>query len=243
MSPALTGMPSAEQRRASKSRTLGTFEALRAEILDCRLRPGTRLHVAALARRFAVSQSAVREALSRLVADGLVRAIDQRGFRVSPVSPKDLQDVTATRIDIESLALRRAIELGDAAWEAEIVASLHVLQRATPPRVSDMGASLPAWTQLHERFHRALVSTCGSSWLLRFRKTLYEQSERYRSLTVTHAADDRDVAREHAALAGAVLDRDAEHAVALLGDHFNTTMQLLMDAYRSGADVLSDQRD
>jgi GntR family carbon starvation induced transcriptional regulator len=243
MSTDLAGLPSAEPGRASKSRTLGTYEALRAEILDCRLRPGTRLHVAALARRFAVSQSAVREALSRLVADGLAHAIDQRGFRVSPVSPRDLQDVTATRIDIEGLALRRAIERGNAAWEAEIVASVHVLQRATPQRVSEMGATLPAWTQLHERFHRALVSACGSSWLLRFRKTLYEQSERYRSLTVTHATGDRDVAREHAGLAEAVLDRDAEQAVRLLGDHFNTTMQMLMDAYRAGADVLSDERD
>ena len=58
----------------------------------------------------------MREALSRLVADGLVQASDQRGFRVSPVSPADLADVTQTRIDIEGLALRRSIERGDQAW-------------------------------------------------------------------------------------------------------------------------------
>jgi DNA-binding GntR family transcriptional regulator len=47
--------------------------------------------------------------LSRLVADGLVQASDQRGFRVSPVSHQDLLDVSRTRIDIESLALRRSM--------------------------------------------------------------------------------------------------------------------------------------
>ena len=54
----------------------------------------------------------MREALSRLVADGLVQASDQRGFRVSPVSAADLRDVTQTRVDIEGLALRRSIEHG-----------------------------------------------------------------------------------------------------------------------------------
>jgi hypothetical protein len=45
---------------------------------------GQKLHIAGLAKQFSVSLAAVREALSRLVADGLVQASDQRGFRVSP---------------------------------------------------------------------------------------------------------------------------------------------------------------
>ena len=87
-----------------RSLTSAVQERLRADILSTRLLPGQKLHIAGLAKQFSVSLAAVREALSRLVADGLVQASDQRGFRVSPVSPADLRDVTQTRIDIEGLA-------------------------------------------------------------------------------------------------------------------------------------------
>src|SRR6201990_2330640 len=99
-----------------RSPTSAVLERLRADILSTKLVPGQKLHIAGLAKQFSVSLAAVREALSRLVADGLVQASDQRGFRVSPVSLADLADVTQTRIDIEGLALRRAIERGDDAW-------------------------------------------------------------------------------------------------------------------------------
>ncbi|WP_461330679.1 GntR family transcriptional regulator [Bradyrhizobium liaoningense] len=67
-----------------RSLTSALHERLRADILATRLLPGQKLHIAGLAKTFSVSLAAVREALSRLVADGLVQASDQRGFRVSP---------------------------------------------------------------------------------------------------------------------------------------------------------------
>ncbi len=233
--------PASRSKAATKSRTLRVFEQLRAEILDGRLRPGARLHLAPLAARYAVSLGAVREALSRLVADGLVRAYDRRGFRVSPVSIADMRDVTDTRIEIEGLALRRSIERGGDAWEAEIVASLHVLNRATPGLITDPRLARPAWVALHERFHLALIGACASTWLLRFRQALFEQSERYRCLLVTYAVGERDIAREHGELAAATLDRDADRAVALLAEHFDTTARMLMEADRSGASILTTE--
>src|SRR5216684_2503910 len=110
-----------------RSLTSAVQERLRADILATRLLPGQKLHIAGLAKQFSVSLAAVREALSRLVADGLVQASDQRGFRVSPVSSADLEDVTRTRIDIESLALRRSIERGDQAWLGSVESSFAAL--------------------------------------------------------------------------------------------------------------------
>ena len=103
-----------------RSLTSAVFERLRRDILTARLSPGQKLNIAHLSKGFGVSLAATREALSRLVADGLVQAIDQRGFRVSPVSHADLQDLTRTRIDIEGLALRRSIEQGGEEWLAAV---------------------------------------------------------------------------------------------------------------------------
>jgi DNA-binding GntR family transcriptional regulator len=210
-----------------RSLTSAVQERLRADILSTRLLPGQKLHIAGLAKQFSVSLAAVREALSRLVADGLVQAFDQRGFRVSPVSHADLADVTRTRIDIEGLALRRSIEVGDQAW-LDAVELSHEQLRAVPYRYPDEpGVHYEQWVVRHRIFHRALVNACGSPWLLGFRDVLHEQSERYRRLSIRDVSKARDVEAEHAAIVAAVLRRDADTAVAALAKHFNVTMRFV----------------
>jgi len=191
--------------RPVRSLTTAVFARLRAEILSCRLKPGEKLLIAGLARRFTVSLSAVREALSRLAAEGLVMSEDQRGFHVSPVSADQLRDLTRTRIDIEALALRRSIELGDSGWEREVREASERLMAAPLPRAGDAGPQFERWRALHHRFHLALVSACGSAWLLRLRETLYDQSERYRFLA--YGVRPRDIAADPAAWGDVIVGR------------------------------------
>jgi len=211
-----------------RSLTSAVQERLRADILATRLLPGQKLHIAGLAKQFSVSLAAVREALSRLVADGLVQASDQRGFRVSPVSLADLADVTQTRIDIEGLALRRSIECGDREWLTSVEAAFDGL-KAVPYQYPDQpGVHYEEWVVRHGVFHRALVNACGSPWLLGFRDVLHEQSERYRRLSIRRdTGKSRNVEAEHAAIVHAVLRRDANAAVSALSEHFLTTMHLV----------------
>jgi len=211
-----------------RSLTSAVQERLRTDILATRLLPGQKLHIASLAKRFSVSLAAVREALSRLVADGLVQASDQRGFRVSPVSLADLADVTQTRIDIEGLALRRSIARGDQAWLAAVEAAFEAL-KAVPYQYPDQpGVHYEEWVVRHRIFHRALVNACGSPWLLGFRDVLHEQSERYRRLSIRREVGKlRDVEAEHAAIVGATMKRDADAAVAALSQHFTITMEFV----------------
>jgi DNA-binding GntR family transcriptional regulator len=207
--------------------TSAVQERLRADILATRLLPGQKLHIAGLAKQFSTSLAAVREALSRLVADGLVQASDQRGFRVSPVSLADLADVTQTRVDIEGLALRRSIERGDQAWLDQVQIA-HDRLRAVPYRYPDEpGVHYEEWVVRHRVFHRALVNACGSQWLLGFRDVLHEQSERYRRLSFRDVSKVRDVETEHAAIVAAALRRDADAAVDALAKHFNVTMRFV----------------
>src|ERR1043165_852703 len=137
-----------------RSLTPAVQERLCADILSTRLMPGQKLHIAGLAKQFSVSLAAVREALSRLVADGLVQASDQRGFRVSPVSPDDLRDVTQTRVDIEGLALRRSIEQGDASWLASVEQSFAALCAVPYTYPDDPTQHYEQWVVRHSIFHR-----------------------------------------------------------------------------------------
>src|SRR5215218_2777658 len=220
------GDSTAEDR--PRSLTSAVQERLRADILSTRLLPGQKLHIAGLAKQFSVSRAAVREALSRLVADGLVQASDQRGFRVSPVSLADLKDVTQSRIDIEGLALRRSIERGDQDWLGSVESAFDAL-KAVPYRYpDDPSVHYEVWVMRHRVFHRALVNACGSPWLLGFRDVLHEQSERYRRLAIRREVGrTRDVEAEHSAIVAATLRRDADAAVAALSDHFSITKEFV----------------
>jgi DNA-binding GntR family transcriptional regulator len=219
---------------APRTLTSAVFNALRSDILSARLLPGQKLHIGALAERFSVSLSAIREALSRLVSGGLVEAADQKGFRVHPVSLAELQDVMLSRIQIEGLALKLSIEHGDAAW-AEALRQQHDRLSVEPLRdPADDRRHNPAWTVQHQRFHEALVAACPLNWLIRFRHTLYEQSERYRCLSVPLSPATRDVAAEHRLIHDAALSRDVAAAVAALSDHFSRTMNIV----REGAPFL-----
>ena len=194
------------------SLTQAAYERLRADVLACRLRPGARLKTADLCQSLSVNLSAVREALSRLTAEGLVEAEPQRGFRVAGLSPAELLDLTEVRINIEQLALVRAMEVGSVAWEAEMLSAYHRLSRLPEREEGDPERLSEEWSAAHAIFHSALVDACDSPWLLRLRVMLYDQSERYRRLSVPLAEIVRDLGREHRLLMEAALERNAETA-------------------------------
>lgn len=215
---------------SNRSRVGYAFEIIRADILGGRLLPGSRLHLVLLSERLGIGRAAVREALSRLVSEGLAQAFEQRGFRVTPVSVDDLKDLTRVRIEIESLAIKASIEHGDSAWEGAIIGAFHELQKATPVQQKHLEPLMNDWSVVHHRFHRSLVAACGSPRLLSIRKALSEQAERYRKLSVTYHTDDRNLNEEHKQIMEAVVDRDTPAAIALIARHFNKTTKILLDA-------------
>ncbi len=202
------------------------LNGLRAEILCCRLKPGEKLAAAAIGQHHGVSLSVVREALSRLVAEGWVEAQDRRGFRVAPVSIPELRDINISRIEIEKIALRQSITLGGPDWQDAVRRSydnLNSVQRASP---GDPGPLFVTWTDLHQKFHAALLSACPARWLLRFREILFQKCERYRFLSYSLAY--RDVEHEHRCIVEATLDRDIDAAIAALSDHYTRTAEIII---------------
>jgi GntR family carbon starvation induced transcriptional regulator len=206
----------------------GVYQELRADILACRLRPGVKLQINVLAQDRELSLSGVREALSRLSAEGLVIAEPQRGFRVSPVSLEDLTDLTMTRVDIENLCLARSIEHGGVEWETAIVAAMHRLSRTPYWATGDDRRLSEEWAAAHNAFHEALVSASGSAHLARIRSSLYQQSERYRRLSVPVLATKRDVEAEHRAISEAALRRRTARARELMKEHLILTMNIII---------------
>ena len=154
---------------------------LREQIVAGALPPEARLRLRDLVPRYGFGATPLREALSRLAAEGFVVFEGQKGFSVPPVTRAHLLDITRSRQFMEPEALRLAMEAGDAAWEDEIVASLSLLGREVERRTADV-AWLDIYETKHHRFHRALVAACPLTSLRGFCDELYMQTTRYRRL-------------------------------------------------------------
>jgi DNA-binding GntR family transcriptional regulator len=151
------------------------FDRLREDLLSGRFQAGKKLAISSLQTTYQVGLSPLREALNRLAATGLLEQENQRGFRVPSLSRTELDDIVQLRIELEGMAISRALQHGDAEWESELLAAGHRLKLA-----SQADTPLQQWEQLHSRFHAALLSSCRSAWMVRFIHQLHEQFDRYR---------------------------------------------------------------
>lgn len=222
-------VPEAETDSSPGDKTLAdrALRLLRDDILNGTLAPETRLRINLLQQRYGLGLSPLREALLRLLSEGLVVAEGQRGFMVAPVSLAELQDLTRARTSLDVAALTQAMALGDADWEAQVIAANHLLSRTPlPVDAADVQAA-KLWEERHRAFHRALIAGCGSNWLLRLHTQLADHSERYRTIRILHhkekASQVRDVVAEHDAITDAVLGRDVALATELMERHIAAT--------------------
>lgn len=200
---------------------------LRGEILSGGLRPAERLRLRALSQRFGIGATPLREALSRLAAEGFVVAEGQRGFSVPPVTRAHLADITASRQIAEIEALRLAMRHGGANWEDRIVSTLALL-RAEVRRRTATDAWQDAYEAKHHDFHRALIAACPWPSLLAFCDEMYMQKTRYRRLLKAATQNWAAMLRAHDELSRLALARESAPATAALCRHIGSTADAVL---------------
>ena len=207
------------------------FQAIRMDVLSGKHIPEKKLKVEVLQNQYGFSSSPLREALNRLVQEGLVRADERRGFRVSPISADDLADITKMRLLLDVTALNESIECGDDAWEAEIVSAFHRLEKIES-RLPQGPVVLDAeWSQRHRDFHLSLIAACPSARQLAWSISLFDQAERYRHFAARNRTVLKKKDAEHRALMKAVVKRDAATATELLSEHIKSTQTNVLAAF------------
>ncbi|WP_267246467.1 GntR family transcriptional regulator [Streptomyces sp. PR69] len=184
--------------------------------------PGDALKPQDLAKEQGVSLAVVREALVRLVGEGLADRLPNRGFAVPSFSDRRWQEIAEARRTIEPVVLRMSVERGDVDWEARVRAAHHRLAR-TPAYAPEEGEYYSgAWSEAHRAFHRTLLEGCGNPVLLETFDRMWTASELARRWSAHHNPD-RDYAGEHRRLEEAALSRDADTAAEVLTRHLTQT--------------------
>jgi DNA-binding GntR family transcriptional regulator len=124
------------------------------------------------------------------------------------------------------VAMREAVMNGDAGWEERVLLSYHRLGKvprylSLEPRVPN-----PAFDDPHREFHSALISGCGSQWVVSMCARLFDHAERYRNLSRQIKVAPRE--DEHKKIVDAALARRMEEAVALSKRHVEITAEIIL---------------
>ncbi|MBF6302502.1 GntR family transcriptional regulator [Nocardia amamiensis] len=198
------------------------YTHLRDAIMRGGYAPGDALKPQDLAKEHGVSLAVVREALVRVVGEGLADRLPNRGFAVPAFTDRRWQEIAEARRTIEPVLLRMSIQRGDVDWEARVRAAHHRLARtpAWVPEESEYYSD--AWSEAHRLFHRALLEGCGNAVLLETCDRLWTASELARRWSA-HRNPGRDFSEEHRRLEEAALARDADVAAETLARHLTLT--------------------
>ena len=224
----------------SQERTLPlvdqAFMRLRQDVLSGTYGAGMKLKLDELQTAYGFSSSPLREALSRLAQEGLIRSDERRGFRVADISPEDLADISRMRLMLDLPALRESIANGDDAWEATVVAAFHRLEKIES-RIGDGPVVLDDdWTLVHSAFHASLLAACPSERMRNWSASLFDQAERYRRYSARFRKTARRKSSEHRKIMDATLRRDADTACALLEEHILSTQRNVMAVLGTAAE-------
>lgn len=211
------------------------YDVVKQQIMDLKLAPSTRLNIDQLARELEVSNTPLREALTRLEAEGLVVRRSLQGFTVAPLP--DLRDVD------ELFELRLMLEPGAARLASKRVGSedLALLSSSVERMVELAGDASETG---HYRRHRSLVSAdayfhdfiaeaSGSKLLRRTVSGLHAHTTHYRAyFKAGYAPEGGDTAEEHAAIVEALAQRSPNQAARAMREHIRRSHERLRRVYR-----------
>lgn len=190
------------------------LDALRTALVGGELVPGEVYSAPALADRFGVSPTPVREAMQQLATDGAVEVVPNRGFRVARRSARDLAELAEVRVLLEvPVLLRLAHSRPPECWdELRPLAAATVAAAARGDRVG--------YAETDRAFHHALLALSGNRQLALVGDSLHRRAQApHGQGTLTGTAELLTAAAEHNALLDALAARDAAAVERLAREH------------------------
>ncbi|MGO4407226.1 GntR family transcriptional regulator [Bosea sp. RAF48] len=209
--PAATNHPPVSER---------IYLALRQEIMRCEIAPGTTLDAAAIARRYEVSKTPVRDAMQKLAADGLVTILPRSGYRVAAITFQAVHEILDLRAAIGPHAARQAARYATAADIAEL---RQIVREYAAPL--DVGAM----QQVARRFHVAIARCSRNKRVIALSENLFDELERLLRFAIDFSVKAGEHSDEHTALVDAIEAGDGERAAAIETAHIRSAREFLIE--------------
>lgn len=220
--------PAAKAQRQRGSTAQMVYDQLKGSILDLTLTPGSPLDEMSLSERFGMSRTPIREALVRLVAEGLVRTLPNRNTVVAAI------DFAQLPVYFEALALMYRVTTRAAALhrKADDLAEIRRFEATYAEAVAQRDAL--AMIQTNRDFHMAIALAGGNGYFTALFDRLLDEGRRILRLYY-QSFDDRlpgQYVDEHGAMVAAIEARDAETADRLAAAHADQIVRQIQNYIR-----------
>ena len=226
----VTARPKSKHAIPRQSLAAAVVERLRERILRGELAEGEQLRQESIAAEFETSRIPVREALSHLAGEGLVRIVGNRGAIVAVLSADEVMQIFETRAVLESYIVRLAIPN---MRDEDFRKAEEILVRYEQSLEHEFEEK--SWARWNWNFHSALYAPANRSVMMSFLKTLNLQCDRYTRLHLAVTRDQHQAGKAHRALLNVCRTRDAAAAEEAMKKH-------ILDAGEYLRDLLQNRR-
>ncbi len=188
------------------------YHLIKEKIVTLELPPSSVIDEQALTEELGFGRTPIREALSRLANEDLVRIVPRRGMFVADISATDLQKIFEVRILLEGLCARLAAQRVTEDQMAEMEAALQDLEQVSSENVE-------ALMVIDERCHKLLYQAADNEFLASILNRLYTLSLRLWHLALNRLGDVREAIEQHRGITEALKAGDGTRAEALTQQH------------------------
>lgn len=224
-----------------RARTLTemAFTRLRRAIIECEFRPGQRASETEFVHLSGIGKTPVRDAIARLVQEGLVWSIPHHGYQIAPITLKDVQDVFSMRVILEGTAAQLAAGHVDAARLKQL------------DKLGSAGGRGPDDTDVDEHmranreFHISIAEATGNSRLAEAIARFMDETERMFRLAILLRGDSSGARHHHRELVDALLAGDGAAARQITTEQLLGSERMIIEALMrspsiQGAPVLAE---
>lgn len=198
----------------------GVYKHLRQAVLTGKLPPGQHLAETELGEQLGVSRTPIREALQRLVQDGLLVAQANKGVRVRQLSAYEAKEIYVVRQELDALAAALAAEHHTADDAQALQQALEQLEHANQQDYRTQ-------TQLDLAFHAQITAAAHNHTLSELSRDLEQRIALIKHQTQTYNAHP-DTKAQHTTLLQAILKRDTHSAREAARQHVRTFAELIL---------------
>lgn len=199
------------------------YQLLRRDILQCTLEPGLMVAQSQLVERYQLSTTPVREALKRLEMEGYVQSIPRFGYRITPVTVEDIENIYELRLFLEIPAVRLAAQRASDAQIEEIRKSSLFTYRYKDTQ------SYQQFLEENVAFHTRVALTSGNKRLAETIRRLLDDMNRIFHLGLDVRDSAEEMKNEHIALSGALVSRNAKLAEEIMEDQIRRSQQRVLE--------------
>jgi DNA-binding GntR family transcriptional regulator len=200
------------------------YDIIKNDIITCALEPGQQVAQRQLVERYGLGTTPIREALQRLVQEGLVQPIPRFGYLVNPVTLSDVREIFELRSILESGAARLAVERGS---QEDLE---RISQEATFTYVYRDRPSYSEFLSRNAEFHRSIAVLAGNERLADQISRLLDEMTRVFHLGLDLRDSATEMRDEHINLARALSARDGDQAVQIARAQIARSQERVLEA-------------